>query len=182
MRPRSRDPRAVKARAALQDALLRELRNVDLHEVSVAQIHRSAGVARSTFYRHYGSLTALADDVVDTAADALAPRLPASGDGRRDAADRLVALVDHVTQHEALARSLFGSGHAVVLVDRMTARLAGDLAQDLASDADADAGSVEAAILAGAAIGGITAWLRTPGADPDELRRRLAAIVAAGAA
>jgi AcrR family transcriptional regulator len=69
------DPRTVRTRARLREALLAECATRPLEKVSVSALARRAGIGRATFYLHYDDMQALATDacaeVVRNAVDAL---------------------------------------------------------------------------------------------------------------
>lgn len=63
------DPRARRTLEALQGALATHMRRQQLSEISVSEICRTAGVHRTTFYKHFDSVAELANvavmDLVD---------------------------------------------------------------------------------------------------------------------
>ncbi|WP_328538188.1 TetR/AcrR family transcriptional regulator [Streptomyces sp. NBC_00344] len=61
-RPPSKDPRGVRTRARLREALLDACEEQPLEQVSASEVVRRAGVGRATFYLHYDDLHALALD------------------------------------------------------------------------------------------------------------------------
>lgn len=69
------DPRTARTRARLRTALLAACDRQPLEQLSVAEVIRSAGVGRATFYLHYDNLRELAidacADLVRAAVDAL---------------------------------------------------------------------------------------------------------------
>lgn len=169
MCPRSLDVRAVRTRNRVQAALLRELLASDLADLSVTDILRSSGVSRSTFYRHYDSLGAVADDVVEQAAAALAPPTSAT------AAEILARLVEHVQRHRQVSEALFSGNHSAPLIDRFTVRCADQFHQAFQREAPSRVATAEldATMLAHATVAGIRVWLRTPHLDAAVLLSRL---------
>ncbi|MFE9611787.1 TetR/AcrR family transcriptional regulator [Streptomyces sp. NPDC006012] len=107
-----KDPRTVRTRGRLRDALLAECAGRPLEEVSVSSVVRRAGVGRATFYLHYEDLQALAVDacaeVVRDAVEAVHafeglpdPALPPSA---------LAAFFTSVAAHTDLYRGLLHTG------------------------------------------------------------------------
>lgn len=170
-RPRTADPRAERSRAKLRRALLAELATKPLVDVRVGDVLHRGEVARSTFYRHYESLDALAAEIVEQAVAALLPEC----DHRRPE-QMLRQFVRHVAEHRLLAESLLVSGNATPLLSAFMTLLAQRLAAVVRSHGEDDfAAELEGRMLAGAAIAGVDAWLRTPNARPEPLIARLEA-------
>ncbi|MGV9855555.1 TetR/AcrR family transcriptional regulator [Streptomyces sp. NPDC003442] len=117
------DPRTVRTRGRLRDALLAECASQPLEKVSVSAVVRRAGVGRATFYLHYEDLQALAVDacaeVVRDAVEAVHayegipdPDVPPSA---------LAQFFTSVTAHAELYRGLLqagGSGPLAELLHR----------------------------------------------------------------
>jgi AcrR family transcriptional regulator len=65
----SNDPRSVRARKALHDALMDLLKQKPYAKISVTEITREAGLARHTFYNHFDDkgdlLNSLIDEILD---------------------------------------------------------------------------------------------------------------------
>jgi AcrR family transcriptional regulator len=59
---RSSDPRAVRSRRALHDALLELLKSTSFERITPRQIADKAGFAHATFYRHYPSKEAILNE------------------------------------------------------------------------------------------------------------------------
>ena len=62
----STDPRALRTRKALVDAVLRLLNDYEVADLNVSQIVKEAGVSRQVFYQHFADRDAL---ILATAAD-----------------------------------------------------------------------------------------------------------------
>ena len=59
------DMREQTMKRRMQEALLDLLRTMPLYEISVAQFCREAGVGRTTFYRRYGNIRKLLDELLE---------------------------------------------------------------------------------------------------------------------
>lgn len=151
--------------------MLAELATKPLVEVRVGDVLRRGKVARSTFYRHYESLDALTAEIVEQAAAALLPE-----GGHQPPEQMLRQFVRHVAEHRLLAESLLVSGNAAPLLSAFTMLLAHRLTQVFRTQGEDDfAAELEGRMLAGAAVAGVDAWLRTPNSRPDPLIGRLEA-------
>lgn len=61
------NPTALRSKAALKDALLSLLEEEPLADISVGQICTRAQLTRPTFYNHYPTKEALAEEIIDDA-------------------------------------------------------------------------------------------------------------------
>ena len=103
----STDPRALRTRKALVDAVLRLLNDHEVSDLNVSQIVKEAGVSRQVFYQHFADrdaliLVAAADWVldayerfaerfeIDNNFEASVVELASVVDGKREAAVRLI--------------------------------------------------------------------------------------------
>lgn len=101
---RSRDPRPERTRQAIVDAVL-ELGISQASRITVSDIVRTAGVARSSFYTHFASLDRLAAEVFIQAADQITvpdPRTIAPADRRAAWHQAQVNLIRHSRDTRAL--------------------------------------------------------------------------------
>lgn len=105
----SADPRAIRTRKALRDALLGLLAKMPFEEIAPQQIASAAGVARATFYLHHTSKEAMLDDLARDAIGRLYEQSQRVLDemGSRVAA---LALCEHVEQDRPLWTVLLGGG------------------------------------------------------------------------
>ena len=58
-------PRADRSKERMKDTLLSLLKARPLHEISVSEFCRAAGVGRTTFYRHYGNVSQILRELLD---------------------------------------------------------------------------------------------------------------------
>ena len=162
----SGDPRVVRTRALLKQALLGLLRENDWGEITVASLCRRAGVARSSFYEHFTVKAEVLDDLfveklaeIEISADA-GPRLAT-----------LDWLVDHANEAPDFFAGAMAGRRGDALAPRFVAALARRLEQELSAR-----GIPEAMPKAAFVIGGAVAYLlATKDADPGTQLQRLAA-------
>ncbi|MEU6079903.1 TetR/AcrR family transcriptional regulator [Streptomyces sp. NPDC047108] len=173
------DPRTVRTRSRLRDALLAECAHRPLEKVSVSAVTTRAGVGRATFYLHYDDLRSLATDacaeIVRRAVDALhawqdgdAP--PTVPEGPPAA---LTAFFTEAAGHRALHRTLIrpgGSGPLGELLHReLRERSRSERERVGAPHADLAASAVAAAF-----TGVLADWLHgLIDAEPDVMARRM---------
>ncbi len=59
------DPRVVRSREWIHEALLQLIEHTKLEEITIQSLVQKAGVSRSTFYRNYDSVEAVLHDMID---------------------------------------------------------------------------------------------------------------------
>ncbi|MGI6878469.1 TetR/AcrR family transcriptional regulator [Microbacterium sp. gxy059] len=109
----SDDPRALRSRRRLQEALRTLLRQEELGDLGVSELCREAGVHRTTFYGHYASVGELAADVYASLIDEIFPEDPADGQDPQAIAriyfDGKIALMRRVAEERRPIRALLAS-------------------------------------------------------------------------
>lgn len=105
------DPRKLRSRAALRDALLALLEEEPLEAISIRDVVRQAGVGSATFYRHYETKADLLEDLAAREMEALIDvAIPVTlANGSREAN---TVLCRYVEQHKTLWNALFTGGAA----------------------------------------------------------------------
>lgn len=159
------DPRVLRTRASLQDALLELCRHRDFAQVSISDIAEVAGVNRSTFYQHVPDKETLLADALDEIAsraqaqletDVLSADVP-------DPTQLIHNYLTHVRENATLYRSLLSSTGSPVIVARLTERITrlvlSGLQQRPPRNGDGVPLAIEAAGIAGSFIGMVRAWL-----------------------
>jgi AcrR family transcriptional regulator len=156
------DPRVVRTRLSLQQALMALARERNLDDITIGDIADRAGVNRSSFYQHYGDKETLLADALETAIDDVARDLDTSGDVIEMPAELFVYL-EHVDHNAALYRRILGDRGSAVVAARLRERIEAIAAGAVeAADVSTFRGlptDVVAAGIAGTALGVITAWV-----------------------
>ncbi|WP_139417961.1 TetR/AcrR family transcriptional regulator [Agromyces laixinhei] len=157
------DVRAERTRRSLQVALLQLARERPLDEFTVAEIAARAGVNRSSFYQHYSDKETLLADALDAAAEAAAATLPAQYEPPNGPPQALVHFLEHVDEHAALYRSVFGPTGSAAVLARLRARIDAIVREGFVSSADTAYDGLPIDIIAagitGSALGVVEAWL-----------------------
>ncbi len=117
-RSTTEDPRYLRVRAKLVDALLELARTRPAEEITVSELAAAAGVARTSFYSHASSPAQLLADVL---VGELRPRLATLAESMSHSAAHYVdiwraiylALLDHVRAHRPIYE-LITSGNSAV--------------------------------------------------------------------
>ena len=159
------DPRVLRTRASLQEALLQLCQETDFDQVSISDITEAAGVNRSTFYQHFPDKETLLADALDgyaaqaeaqLEADVLSAETP-------DPTQLIHRYLGHVRENAGLYRSILSSTGSPIIVARLTDRITtlvlSGLTQRPPRNGDGVPLAIEAAGIAGSFIGMVRAWL-----------------------
>lgn len=99
------DPRVLRSRAGLSQALLELLESTPLEQITIRDIAATAGVGFTTYYRHYASKEALLQDLAAAEVRRLSDLTIPVYDAENSRAACL-ALCTYVDQHRALWSAL----------------------------------------------------------------------------
>jgi AcrR family transcriptional regulator len=108
------DPRTVRTREALRDALLRLLEQKSLEQITVREIVASANISYVTFFRHHPTKEALLHDVAEEQVRRLTALILPALDAR-DTRAASTALCVYVDCYRKLWSTLLTGGAAAVL-------------------------------------------------------------------
>ncbi|MFB5675317.1 TetR/AcrR family transcriptional regulator C-terminal domain-containing protein [Paenibacillus terreus] len=118
------DPRIVRTRQLLKDALIDLLQEVDVEKISVNRIAERATINRVTFYLHYRDipdmLEKIADDMVRDIQHVLSHELPVNNNSVEEIHfDRLVALLEHISENSKFYKIILGSKRIPIFTERL---------------------------------------------------------------
>lgn len=140
----SDDPRAVRTRATLKEALMHLLQQGDWSQITASAICRRAGVARSSFYEHFDTKADLLDEIFSDMTGGI--RLSSR-------AGEPLATLDWLVSHVSAAPDFFANAMAGkrgdALLPRFRAALVIRLAQELSLRGVRDASANAAYIIGG---------------------------------
>lgn len=171
------DPRYLRSRGKLRDAIWELASHGPVTEVSVAAVCRAAGVTRDTFYRHSASPAELLSDLVRERISEIVD--DAIGDAARHPdviANGTRHLLEHMAQHRDVYRNGLvpesGAPLRGVLEDTFRDTLAHgvEIAPQLLPQelrADPIGTDIAIAYAAAGAVGAVRVWLDDTGADPE---------------
>jgi len=92
MKPKE-NQRIILTKQLLQNALLKLLKTVPLHAISIRELCQEAGINRTTFYNHYGSQYDLLGEISQRYLDSIAVRLESADFSDRERVHQRVAMV-----------------------------------------------------------------------------------------
>lgn len=175
------EPRALRTRALVLDAVRASLAEQPLDALTVAELCRRAGVHRVTFYRHWSDVREAAADAFADEIDRLAaidPSVVASADDAGALAAHyehaLVAQLLEIRDHRSTYRALLATpAFSRALLERLSARaeLAVQALVRLGVDVPGAESGVAAAHLAGGVVAASAVWARSDATDADEAAR-----------
>lgn len=158
------DPRIVRTRQSLRDALFSLAREHGLDEISIGAIAEQAGVNRSTFYQHYTDKDTLLADALDSITENVIAEAQSEVEtlGPDDGYAILTTYLDHIAAHAALYRRVLGDSGSATIQSHVRDHLEQVLASTLLAPTGELNGMplpIAAASIAGAAMGIIRVWL-----------------------
>ncbi len=126
------DPRVLRTRQLLKDALIDLLQEMDLEKISVNRIAERATINRVTFYLHYRDipdmLEKMADDMVDDIQRVL-NQAEVNDQSPEDAESlKLVNLLQHIANHAKFYKIVLGSKRTPVFTERLLKMLSESIA------------------------------------------------------
>jgi AcrR family transcriptional regulator len=186
------DPRILRSRSALEAALRELIAERELHQISVSDLTKRAGVDRSTFYEHYtgvddlaaAACTSLFDELVTAVRSPAQRQAQAQVEGERGMRS-LIALFDHVGEHAAVYRALLGARGSARVINHVLQRFVSAVhgsVNAVEGEAGGEGARAEwhggsqgrtprdpfAVLTAGAVLGTIIDWLNRDCADTSE--------------
>lgn len=174
------DPRVVRTRRILHEALLELVNERDFDTLSVADVAERAQMNRATFYAHYRSLDELLDVALQMELDRLISAVTSApgvldGTSRDEAPEYIVETIKAIERRFPIYRRVFSANGSAKVVYGFLQRVAEEVSAKLRDGSLRSAWSVppavEAYAVAGAVIGILTYWL---GAKPRPAVQRVA--------
>ncbi|HEX5118409.1 MAG TPA: TetR/AcrR family transcriptional regulator [Pseudonocardiaceae bacterium] len=165
---RSTDPRVIRTRSALRQALLGLVRERELTEVTMGDVAERAMVNRATIYLHYRDRDTLLVDAMEDAvggivADVARCVADATQGPPTDAVPgHLIRLFSHVGDNRALYARLLGPDGSAGFAARL---------RELCTEAwriDLPGRTVAGEFLAGALVGVVVGWVSRPDPCPAQ--------------
>jgi AcrR family transcriptional regulator len=118
------DPRVLRTRNLLKEALIELSTEKSFDVVAVGEIARRANVNRATFYRHYPDKYGLVEEIFQEAIEQMRRDLKPPGAGAlhvdpQNPPERWVKLFEHFAEHKRLYRALLGKNGSTWFAARM---------------------------------------------------------------
>ena len=178
----SEDPRALRSRRRLQEALRALLTREELTDIGVAELCREAGVHRTTFYGHYENVGNVAADMYASLLDEASAVTFLDEHSLEDLAERYVdattSVLHGVRSERRSLRVLLASevslGFRRRLISRFEERARDAIAAFRARGLDAPFDdAVAASFVSGGVVGAVLLWADSDGEDDEALSREI---------
>ncbi|WP_256757008.1 TetR/AcrR family transcriptional regulator [Cohnella sp. WQ 127256] len=164
------DPRIVRTRRLLRDALVELLEEMDVEKISVNRLAERATINRVTFYLHYRDIPDMMDkmagDMIEDISSILyAPDSKLCNDKEIEW-PLLVKLLEHIAEHSRFYKVILATNRTTVFTDRLLKLLMKLITENMerTSDAQLDELGIKREITiwygSSALIGTIVTWLR----------------------
>lgn len=174
---KSLDPRAVRSRRWLQEALLELIAAKPYADISVAEISDRAGLARPTFYLHYGSKEDLLLSYLDSVFEQFYAEIAGMPFAEESSHTMSTIIFKQVAEHAALIQLILQAGNGSRLHQRFQQyimRVFSNWLQTAESQRRSrPALELTAHYLAGASLSLITYWLTAENGYSAEVMGRV---------
>ncbi|MFP4975838.1 TetR/AcrR family transcriptional regulator [Paenibacillus sp. CN-4] len=166
------DPRIVRTRQLIKDALIELLQEMDIEKITVNRIAERATINRVTFYLHYRDIPDMFEKMAEEMVGNI-QRVLNADPSKPDAGDKMdthmiVKLLEHIAENSKFYKVVLGPGRAPVFRERLLKLLSEIIQQRTMWDKDEYYGSKagvskEIAMWYGPSvlIGIIIAWIRS---------------------
>ena len=112
--------RIMLTKQLLQNAILQLLKRVPLHDISIRELCKEAGINRTTFYNHYGSQYDLLGDISQRFLDSIAERLESADFSDRENVHRRGATVlEYIAENRELSIQLINNNIDLSFAERI---------------------------------------------------------------
>lgn len=120
--PPRMDPRVLRTRQLLRNALIELLQEMEIEKISVNRLSERATINRVTFYLHYRDipdmLEKMADDMIIEITGVL-QKTPTSSNSSEEELPTLVSLLEHIAEHASFYKVVLASKRIPIFTDRL---------------------------------------------------------------
>ncbi|ANE46493.1 TetR family transcriptional regulator [Paenibacillus swuensis] len=157
------DPRVLRTRRLIRDALISLLQELELEKITVHRIAERATINRVTFYLHYRDiqdlLERMADDMI-TEIQEIMESIPHQPDARETYGLIIVKILEHIAANSPFYKVLLASKRIPVFTDRFTKLMSDVIKNRTSSSAKKVPDDIAIWYGTSAFIGTIVCWLR----------------------
>ncbi|MBE1440970.1 TetR/AcrR family transcriptional regulator [Paenibacillus sp. OAS669] len=120
--PPRMDPRVLRTRQLLRNALIELLQEMEIEKISVNRLSERATINRVTFYLHYRDipdmLEKMADDMIIEITGVL-QKTPTSSNSSEEELPALISLLEHIAEHASFYKVVLASKRIPIFTDRL---------------------------------------------------------------
>ncbi|MEH7418950.1 TetR-like C-terminal domain-containing protein [Neobacillus drentensis] len=162
------DPRILRTRQLIKDALIDLLQEMEINKITVNRIAERATINRVTFYLHYDDIQDMLEKMAQEMAEDIESILKSTTISQNSSADelgwvKLVTLLEYIAENAKFYKVVLGSRRTPIFTERLLNIITETITERVDSNLLAAKGiQKDIAIWHGssALIGTISAWLR----------------------
>ncbi|MEH7547972.1 MULTISPECIES: TetR/AcrR family transcriptional regulator [Bacillaceae] len=161
------DPRILRTRQLIKDALIDLLQEMEINKITVNRIAERATINRVTFYLHYDDIQDMLEKMAQEMAEDIESILKSTTTSQNSTDDigwlKLVTLLEYIAENAKFYKVVLGSRRTPIFTERLLNIITGTITEGIDSNLLATKGiQRDIAIWHGssALIGTISAWLR----------------------
>ncbi|PFN98061.1 TetR family transcriptional regulator [Bacillus sp. AFS076308] len=161
------DPRILRTRQLIKDALIDLLQEMEINKITVNRIAERATINRVTFYLHYDDIQDMLEKMAQEMAEDIESILKSTTTSQNSADDigwlKLVTLLEYIAENAKFYKVVLGSRRTPIFTERLLNIITETITERIDSNLLATKGiQRDIAIWHGssALIGTISAWLR----------------------
>ncbi|WP_160723236.1 TetR/AcrR family transcriptional regulator [Bacillus sp. USDA818B3_A] len=161
------DPRIIRTRQLIKDALIDLLQEMEINKITVNRIAERATINRVTFYLHYDDIQDMLEKMAQEMAEDIESILKSTETNQNPLNDinwlKLLTLLEHIAENAKFYKVVLGSRRTPIFTERLLTIITETITESIDSNSLASKGiQKDIAIWHGssALIGTISAWLR----------------------
>lgn len=162
------DPRILRTRQLIKDALIDLLQEMDLNKITVNKIAERATINRVTFYLHYSDIQDMLEKMAQEMAEDLEGIISREKTNQDDVEEagwlNLVALLEYIAENAKFYKVVLGSRRTPIFTERLLMILSKSITETVENHPFLVRQGIQSDIAiwygSSALIGTISAWLR----------------------
>ncbi|AZN41230.1 TetR/AcrR family transcriptional regulator [Paenibacillus albus] len=165
------DPRILRTRQLLKDALIDLLEEMEIEKISVNKIAEKATINRVTFYLHYRDipdmLEKMADDMIEEIKVVIDQMLVVKRNVEEADSEKFISLLEHIAANKKFYKVVLGTRRTPIFTERLLKMLTESVAarvEQIGPDSSITKAGIQKDIAiwygSSALIGTIVSWIR----------------------
>jgi len=162
------DPRVIRTRQLIKDALIDLLQEMDINKITVNRIAERATINRVTFYLHYNDIHDMLEKLSQEMAEDIDCIIMSTNTNQNSAEDsdhlKLVTLLEYIAENAKFYKVVLGSNRTPIFTDRLLNILSKRITERTSNNSKLETKDIQRDIAiwygSSALIGTIVAWLR----------------------
>ncbi|MGG3468444.1 TetR/AcrR family transcriptional regulator C-terminal domain-containing protein [Neobacillus pocheonensis] len=162
------DPRIIRTRQLIKDALIDLMQEMDINKITVNRIAERATINRVTFYLHYNDIQDMLEKMAQEMAEDIESIMRSTTTNQNSSEEigwlKLVALLEYISENAKFYKVVLGSRRTPIFTERLLSILTETITEKIENNAILTANGIQRDIAiwhgSSALIGTISAWLR----------------------